>query len=136
MDTRALVEEVTNRPRLPIICSGAGSRLLPQRSLEVGADEGADLRIWIKLDGVGHGSAGMPRMTREKYVFARGAAQHGPPVEWRLMNPNATRIAGGLWSKALFAPLDRRPAVQHFVAERGCQPPWLMVIRAPVTLVT
>jgi MoaA/NifB/PqqE/SkfB family radical SAM enzyme len=107
----------------------AGSRLIYNDRLRSVLMQGADRWFDHKLNGASRGQAGMPRMTREKYVFARAVVHStNRQLNGGLMNPNAARIAGGLWSKALFAPPDKRPAVQRFVAERGCQPPWLMVI--------
>jgi MoaA/NifB/PqqE/SkfB family radical SAM enzyme len=107
----------------------AGSRLLYNERMRLALIKGADKWFEHKLNGASRGSAGMPRTTWEKYVFAR-AVLHSMDRQLNggLMNPNAARRAGGLWSKALFAPPDGKPAVQRFVAERGCQPPWLMVI--------
>ncbi len=107
----------------------AGSRLIYNDRVRSVLMKGVDRWFDHKLNGTGRGSAVPPRMTREKYVFARAVVRSTiRQIDGGLMNSNATRIAGGLWSKALFAPPDKRPAVQRFIAERGCQPPWLMVI--------
>ena len=128
MDTRALVGKLlTGRASDHLL--GAGSRLLYNDRMRSVLMKGAEKWFEHKLNGVSRSSADMPRMTREKYVFARAVLNTADrQLKGGLMNPNATRIAGGLWSKALFAPPERRPAVQRFVSERGCQPPWLMVI--------
>ena len=51
-------------------------------------------------------------------------------VERRTLNPRVARVIARLWGRALcfaFTPA-RRPVVQRFRDEHGCDPPWFMTI--------
>jgi MoaA/NifB/PqqE/SkfB family radical SAM enzyme len=49
-------------------------------------------------------------------------------VERRTLSPQVTRTIARLWGRTLFVPARRRQAALQFREQRGCLPPWFLVL--------